>query len=122
MYIIYFFFEIAGLPSPAVILNVSGGLGSANITLRVDSFGVLVASDFTFVVSVFSQADTTNLVVMRMITPDSILSPIVAIVAEGLSEGNYSFSIISHNIFSPLLNSTHTSSQVFVKESQSLSK
>ena len=66
-----------GLPSQPVILNVSGGSESATITLRVDSFGVLVASDFTFVVSVFSPSDTTNPVAVRIITPDSIDSPIV---------------------------------------------
>ena len=65
----------------------------------MDSFGVLVASDFTFVVSVFSPSDTTNPVAVRMITPDSIDSPIVAIVIEGLIKGTYLFTVTSHNIF-----------------------
>ena len=110
-------FIFPGLPSPPVILNVSGGSGSANITLRVHSFGVLVAGDFTFMVSVFSPSDTTNPVAVRMITPDSIDSPIVAIVVEGLSEGTYLFTVTSRNIFSPPLYNTPLTSQVFVQQS-----
>ena len=83
----------------------------------MDSFGVLVASDFTFVVSVFSPSDTTNPVAVRMITPDSIDSPIVTIVVEGLSEGTYLFTVTSHNIFSPPLYIPPLSSQVFVQQS-----
>ena len=93
--------ELKIIPSKPVIFNASGGLGSANITLRVDSFAVLVASDFTFVVSVFSPSDTTNPVVVRMITPDSIVSSIVDIVVEGLSEGTCLFTVTSRNIYCP---------------------
>ena len=83
----------------------------------MDSFGVLVASEFTFVVSVFSPYDTTNPVVVRTITPDSIVSSVVAIVVEGLSEGNYLFTVTSHNIFSPHLYNTPLSSQIFIHQS-----
>ena len=106
-----------GLPSQPVILNVSGGSESATITLRVDSFGVLVASDFTFVVSVFSPSDTTNPVAVRIITPDSIDSPIVTIYVEGLSEGTYLFTVTSRNIYSPPLYIPPLSSQVFILQS-----
>ena len=60
-----------------IILNVSGGSGYATITLRGDSICVLVASNFTFMVTVFSPSDTkiNNPVAVRMITPDSIVSP-----------------------------------------------
>ena len=59
-----------------IILNVSGGSGYATITLRVDSICVLVASNFNFMVTVFSPSDTkiNNSVAVRMITPDSIVS------------------------------------------------
>ena len=69
MYYIAYEFFIAGLPSQPVILEVLGGTGSATITLRVERFGVLVASDFTFVVSVFIPSKTTNPVSVRMINP-----------------------------------------------------
>ena len=101
-----------------MINSISGGPGSATITLRVDSFGVLVASDFTFMVSVFSPSDTTNPIALRMITPDSIVSSIVAIVIEGLSEGTYLFTVTSRNIFSPHLFPYPLSSQVLVQQSQ----
>ena len=110
--------SISGSPSAPEILNISGRPESATITLKVDSFGVLEASDFTFVVSVFSPSDTTNPVSVRMITPDSIVSPIVDIVVEGLSEGTYLFSVTSRNIFSPPMYSTPLSSQVFIQQSQ----
>ena len=83
----------------------------------MDSFGVLVASDFTFVVSVFSPSDTTDPVSVRMITPDSIVSSIVTIVVEGLSEGTYVFTVTSRNIYSPPLYTLPLSSQVFVNQS-----
>ena len=110
--------SISGIPSAPEIHNISGGSESATITLRVDSFGVFEASHFTFVVSVFAPSDTTNPVAVRMITPDSIDSPIVDIVVEGLNEGTYLFSVTSHNIFSPRLYSTPLSSQVFIQKSQ----
>ena len=106
-----------GLPSQPVILIVSGGSGFATITLRVDSFGVLVASDFTFMVSVFTPSDTTNPVAVRKITPDSIVSPIVTIVVEDLWEGTYLFTVMSQNIFSQPMYTLPLSSQVFVQES-----
>ena len=40
-------------------------------------------------------------VTLMMITPDSIVCPIVTIVVEGLSEGIYLFTVRSQNIFSP---------------------
>ena len=101
----------SGLPSPPVIISVSGELGYANITLRVDSFGVLAASDFTFFVLVFNPLDTINPVAVRNIAPDSIGSPIIEIVLEGFSEGTYIFSVISHNIYSSL------SSKIMVEKS-----
>ena len=107
-----------GIPSQPVIMNVSSGSESATITLRVDSFGVFVASDFTFVVSVFSPSDTTNPAAVRMITPDSIDSPIVTIVVEGLSKGTYLFTVTSRNIFSPSFYIPSLSSQVFVEQSK----
>ena len=84
----------------------------------MDSFGVLEASDFSFVVYVFSPNDTANPVAVKMITPDSIVSPIVDIVVEGLSEGTYLFTVMSQNVFSPPLYSTPLSSQVFIQQSQ----
>ena len=99
-------------------MNVSTGSESATITLRVDSFGVFVASDFSFVVSVFTPSDTTNPVAVRMIIPDSIDSPIVTIVVEGLSEGTYLFTVTSRNIFSPSFYNPSLSSQVFVEQSK----
>ena len=99
-------------------MNVSTGSESATITLRVDSFGVFVASDFTFVVSVFIPSDTTNPAAVRMITSDSIDSPIVTIVVEGLSEGTYLFTVTSSNIFSPPFYIPSLSSQVFVEQSK----
>ena len=99
-------------------MNVSSGSGSATITLRVDSFGIFVASDFTFVVSVFSPSDTTNPVTVRMITPDSIDSPIVTIFVEGLSEGTYLFTVTPRNTFSPPFYIPSLSSQVFVEQSK----
>ena len=100
-----------GLPSPPVIISVSGELGYANITLRVDSFGVLVASDFTFFVLVFNPLDTINPVAVRNIPLDSIGSSILEIVVEGFSEGTYFFSMISHNIYSSL------SSKIMIEKS-----
>ena len=101
-----------------MINSISGGPESATVTLRVDSFGVLVASDFTFVVSVFSPSDTTNPVAVMMITPDSIDSPIVTIVVESLSEGTYLFAVTSQNMFNPPLFPYPLSSQVLVQQSQ----
>ena len=88
-----------GLPSQPVVLYVSAGSESAAKTLKVDCFGVLVASNITFMVSVFNLSDTTNPVAVRMINPDSIVSPIVAIVVEGLSEGTNLFTVTSRNIY-----------------------
>ena len=100
-------------------MNVSSGSESATITLRVDSFGIFVASDFTFVVSVFSPSDTTNTAAVRMITPDSIIvSPIVTIFVEGLSKGTYLFTVTSRNIYSPSFYIPSQSSQVFVEQSK----
>ena len=110
-------FFFAGIPSVPMTNSISGGPGSASITLRVHSFGVLVAGDFTFMVSVFSTSDTTNPVAVRMITPDSIDSSIVTIVVEGLSEGTYLFTVTSHNIYSPPFYIPSLSSQVFVQQS-----
>ena len=115
--ILYTYFSL-GIPSQPVILNVSGGSEFATITLKVDSFGVFVASDFTFVVSVFSPSDTTNPVGVRMIIPDSIVSPFVTIVVEGLSEGTYLFTVASRNIFSPPLYIPPLSSEIFVNQSK----
>ena len=83
----------------------------------MDSFGVLVASNITFVVSVFSPSDTTNPVAVRMITPDTIVSPILAIVVEDLSEGTYLFTVTSRNIYSSPFYIPPLSSQVFVHQS-----
>ena len=106
----------AGIPSVPMINSISGGPEFATITLRVDSFGVLVSSDFTFMVSVFTPSDTTNPVAVRMITPDFIDSPIVDIVVESLSEGTST--VTSQNMFSPPLFPYPLSSQVLVQQSQ----
>ena len=87
----------------------------------MDSVGVLVASDFSFVVYVFSPTDTTNTVAVKMITPDSIVSHFVTIVVKGLSEGTYLFSVMSQNIFSPPLYSTPLSSQVIIQKVSEMS-
>ena len=68
-------------------------------------------------VSVFSLSDTTNPVAVRMIAPDSIVSPIVAIVVEGLSKGTYLFTVTSRNIYSSPFYNPPLSSQVFVHQS-----
>ena len=94
-----------------VIISVSGSKGYATITIRMDSFGVLIPSDFFFIVSVFRPSDTINPLAVKVIAPDSILNHILTIVVEDLSEGRYLFSAVSHNIFSPL------SSQVLVEQS-----
>ena len=76
-----------------------GGAGLVYITLRVDSFGITTASEFTLIVSVFREGDTVNPIEMRMVSVDSVDNATVTILVDGLSEGTLVFTVASSNIW-----------------------
>ena len=80
-----------------------GGAGVAYITLRVDNFGVTMASDFTFIVSVFDQGNITNPIIIRAISPDSINSSVITLLVDNLPAGMLVFTVSSSNVYGALL-------------------
>ena len=94
--LLLFLLLFSGIPSVPVVINVKGGAGVAYITLRVDNFGATMASDFTFIVSVFDQ---DNLITTRPISPDSINSPVIKLLVDNLPAGMLTFTVSSSNVY-----------------------
>ena len=109
---------LLGIPSVPVVINVTGGAGVAYITLRVDNFGVTMANDFTFIVSVFDQ---DNLITTRPISPDSINSPVITLLVDNLPAGMLTFTVSSSNVYgTPLVTSIIMTDHVTVQSSEYL--
>ena len=107
---------LLGIPSVPVVINVTGGAGVALITLRVDNFGVTMANDFTFIVSVFDQ---DNLITTRPISPDSINSPVITLLVDNLPAGMLTFTVSSSNVYgTPLVTSIIMTDHVTVQSSE----
>ena len=93
-----------------------GGPGIAIIIVRVDEFGIDNASEFTFIVSVFNQGDTgADPIATRMISPDRMDSPVVAITVHELPQGTLVFTVDSNNLYgSPTVAFTNNISEPVV--------
>ena len=82
-----------------MLVNVVGGAGVVAITVRVDEYGVKSAADFTLIVSIFNNSESVIPQSMRMVSIDSIESPLVTIVIDNLRAGMYYLTVSSSNIF-----------------------
>ena len=83
-----------------MIVSVTGGMGEATITVRMDQYGVDNPGDFTFIVSIFNTSDISTVPEsIRMITINSIDNVQVDIVVNNLREGMFYFTVASTNVF-----------------------
>ena len=96
-----------------MIVSVTGGMGEATITVRMDQYGVDNPGDFTFIVSIFNTSDISTVPEsIRMITINSIDNVQVDIVVNNLREGMFYFTVASTNAFgNQLYNNTSVLSQ-----------
>ena len=75
-----------------------------------------MASDFTFIVSVFDQ---DNLITTRPISPDSINSPVITLLVDNLPAGMLTFTVSSSNVYgTPLVTNVNMTELVTVRPSE----
>ena len=103
-----------GIPSAPNVISLMGGVESVYITLRVNYYGVINASDYILMISVFNSS--LNILSIRNISvTDTFDSPyIFAVINDLPSSVNVSFSFVSVNTFGEKI--SEDISHVFVNE------